>query len=93
MAKKQFNPVIPDYRPKTERLQVVDIPRRTCLICNKVTQGYGSWHEGYTCSRACEAVKEMQPRNFGEHHEKPPLLPGDGGTVSDHANGSKSPIA
>lgn len=58
--KKQFNSVLPeDFK----------IANRMCIVCGKKTEGYGCWHEGYTCSRKCEEVKESQPRNFGEHHE------------------------
>jgi len=56
--KKQFNSVLPeDFK----------IANRMCIVCGKKTEGYGCWHEGYTCSRKCEEVKESQPRNFGEH--------------------------
>jgi len=53
------------------------LDNRKCLICGKSTQGYGAWHNGYTCSRKCEAVKESQPRDFGEHHETLCSAPGD----------------
>lgn len=57
--KRQINPVLPeDFKLTT----------RKCLICGKPTQGYACWNDGYTCSRKCEAVKEAQPRDFGENH-------------------------
>lgn len=39
-----------------------------CVICNKqIREIYGVWGEvGGTCSRACESIKESQPREFGE---------------------------
>jgi len=64
---KLKNPVI-DYRPKAEREKVEELPLKTCLICQKKTQGYGVWVTGVTCSKTCEAVKEAQPRDFGENH-------------------------
>lgn len=65
---KPLNPALPvDYRPKAERkVEDIGLPLKPCLICNKMTQGYGVWLIGNTCSRACESVQEAKPRNFGE---------------------------
>jgi len=51
--KKPFNG-IPDFRTKTER-QVEEpvLAPRTCLVCQKPTQGYGCFAAGYVCSRKC----------------------------------------
>lgn len=50
---------------------------RTCLVCNKKTQGYGSWQAGFTCSRKCEQqYEETRPKLMdyivpkGENHDK-----------------------
>jgi len=69
---KQFNPVIPDYRPKSERTAEVKLPLQPCIVCQKMTQGYGTWHSGITCSRECEAVQESKPKLHGGYPcEKP----------------------
>lgn len=51
--KRVSNPVIPDYRSKSERTKVEELPLQTCLICKKKTQGYGTFHEGVVCSHKC----------------------------------------
>lgn len=61
--KKPLNPVLKtpiDYRPKAERkAEEPTLAPRTCLVCQKPTQGYGCFAEGYTCSRRCTT-------NYGE---------------------------
>lgn len=68
--KRVSNPVIPDYTPREERTKeaVIKLSFTPCLICNKqIKEGpYGRWFDGNTCCKTCEAVKENQPRNFGE---------------------------
>ena len=46
------NPVI-DYTPKKVKLTEPTLAPRTCMVCKHLTQGYGSYSEGYTCSRKC----------------------------------------
>ena len=51
---KVMNPVIPDYRTKAERkVEDIGLPLKPCLVCNKMTQGYGVFHNGVVCSRKC----------------------------------------
>lgn len=66
MMKRVPNPVIPDYTPKAKNVEDIGLPLKPCLICQKMCQAYGSWSDGQTCCRKCEAEKESQPRNFGE---------------------------
>lgn len=75
MGSNRYNkPEKVDYTPKGQKKEEeITLPIRTCLICNKVTLGYGSWNHGYTCSRKCEAIEEAKPRNFGEPNEKTSL--------------------
>lgn len=57
--KRISNPVIPDYRPKAERgVKDEDLPLKPCLVCKKMTQGYGVFSEGVVCSRSCNTVHE-----------------------------------
>lgn len=66
MAKRPFNPVIPNYTPRSERnKEVVEhFEYKPCIICGKkITEGYyGSWNDGGTCSRKCEMEQEKKPR-------------------------------
>lgn len=51
--KRLSNPVLPvDYRKKEDR-QVKDeeLPLKPCLVCNKMTQGYGVFNGGVVCSK------------------------------------------
>ena len=69
--KRMSNPVIPqktvDYTPRSEKkVKDESLPLKPCIICNKMSEGYGAWLMGHTCSRACEAVQEAKPRCFGE---------------------------
>jgi hypothetical protein len=70
MAKNRYNTMI-DYTPKSERQSKEEpsIPLQPCIVCKKMTPGYGSWQEGNTCCKDCEAIKESQPKMLGEHHE------------------------
>jgi len=64
---RPLNPVIPDYRTKAERkVEDTGLPLKPCCICQKMTQGYGMWADGITCTRKCESTKEAMPRNTGE---------------------------
>lgn len=57
--KKLSNPVIPDYRTKAERVVKDEgLPLKPCLICQKMTQGYGVFSEGVVCSRKCNTAHE-----------------------------------
>lgn len=59
--KRLPNPVIPNYTPKVEKkVEDISLPLKPCIVCQKMTQGYGVWLEGNTCSRACESVRENQ---------------------------------
>lgn len=70
---KPLNPVIPDYRPRAEKkVEDIGLPLKACCICKKISQPYGMWSDGHSCSRKCEAVKERMPRNIGEPHEASP---------------------
>lgn len=69
MQKRLSNPVIPNYQPKSERK--VEEPTLTfepcCLCGNPIKQGYyGRYGNGGTCSKACEKVMELKPKDFGE---------------------------
>jgi len=49
---KPLNPVIPDYRPKAERtVKDEGLPLKPCIVCKKMTQGYGVFHEGVVCCK------------------------------------------
>jgi hypothetical protein len=64
---KPLNPVIPDYTPKGQKVaKDVGLPLKPCLVCQKMSQAYGSWIDGHTCSRKCEAIQQEKPRCFGE---------------------------
>lgn len=73
MVKNRYNTprgAIPDYTPREEKSAKVEVTLTftPCLICKKeIKEGYyGRWIDGGTCCKTCEAVKEAQPRNFGE---------------------------
>ena len=56
---KPLNPVIPDYRPKAERkVEDTGLPLKPCLVCQKLTHGYGVFSEGVVCSRKCNTAYE-----------------------------------
>jgi predicted nucleic acid-binding Zn ribbon protein len=89
--KKPFNG-IPDFRPKAER-KVEDpiLAPRTCMVCHKATQGYGSFQEGYVCSRKCnETYEKNRPSlidfQIGEHHEKSEVVHRTGSGTGDEPN-------
>ncbi len=57
---------VPDFTPRSEKKAVeVTIDKTPCLVCKKMTHGYGMWEEGNTCSRKCESqyVKPEGERN------------------------------
>lgn len=67
MAKQRIsNPVIPDYRPKSERTKGSEhsLSFSPCLTCRKkIEEGYyGRWQEGGTCSKTCELKQEELAR-------------------------------
>ncbi len=69
MGSNRFNKpkgTVPDYTPRGVKKEVeLTLDKQPCLVCKKMTHGYGSWQAGKTCSRKCESeyVKPM-----GEHH-------------------------
>jgi hypothetical protein len=67
MAKNRYNTAPVDYTPKSERQPKEEptIPSTPCIICQKMTQGYGRWADGNTCSKDCESVKESLPKLHG----------------------------
>lgn len=58
--KRLSNPVLPvDYRPKAERVvKDESLPQKPCLVCQKMTQGYGVFSDGVVCSRKCNTAHE-----------------------------------
>ena len=69
MTKKPFNPVIPNYTPRTERKETeVTISFEPCCLCGiPIQQGYyGRYGNGGTCSKACETKMSAKPKDFGE---------------------------
>lgn len=64
--KKPFNPVIPDYTPRSEKKkeEVVSLSFNPCCHCGKaIVQGYyGRWGNAGTCSKTCEKEQEKKPR-------------------------------
>lgn len=59
---KPLNPVIPDYRSKEERnkKEEVTLTFKPCCVCNATISAgyYGVWHDGGTCSRKCDALRQ-----------------------------------
>ncbi len=44
----------PDFTPRSEKKAVeVTLEKTPCLVCKKMTHGYGSFAEGNVCSRKC----------------------------------------
>lgn len=65
---KLYNPVIPDYRTKSERQPKKieeGLPLQPCIICQKMCEPYAYWQEGQTCSKDHEALKEAQTKLHG----------------------------
>lgn len=64
--KKHFNPVIPDYTPRSEKKKVEEVVLIFNPCCNcgkKITDGYyGRWSDGGTCSKTCEKEQFAKPR-------------------------------
>jgi hypothetical protein len=69
-VKKPFNPVIPDYtqKKKIEEPQARDAQK--CLICSKMTLGWGMFSEGVVCSSMCnEAHMQVKSASYkGDSH-------------------------
>lgn len=60
---------VPDFTPRGEKKAVEPtIDKTPCLVCKKMTQGYGSWEEGNTCSRSCETKYEETRAPQGERN-------------------------
>jgi len=60
---------VPDYTPKGQKKEVeVTIDKTPCLVCKKMTHGYGSWNEGNTCSRKCETQYDETRAPQGERN-------------------------
>lgn len=72
MANNRYNKpkgVVPDYTPRGVKKEVEPtIDKVPCLVCKKMTHGYGSWKAGKTCSRKCE--EEYKPFEGEQHVEK-----------------------
>jgi len=72
MGSNRFNKPkgpIPDFTPRSEKKVVeVTIDKTPCLVCKKMTHGYGSWNEGSTCSRKCETQYEETRAPQGEQN-------------------------
>lgn len=64
--KKPFNPVIPDYTPKSEKgkKEEVSLIFKPCCNCGKkITDGYyGRYGDGGVCSKTCNIVQEQKPK-------------------------------
>ena len=71
MSKRLSNPVIPNYQPRSERVEEPKITFEPCCICgNNISQGpYGRWGTGGTCSGKCEREMQAKPRDWGEPKE------------------------
>lgn len=72
MGNNRFNKpqgTVPDYSPREKKKEVEPtLDKVPCLVCKKMTHGYGSWNEGKTCSRKCEATYEATRVTEGERH-------------------------
>ena len=70
IVNKPFNPVIPDYRPKTERkgTQEISLEFKPCIVCGgPITTGYfGRWGNTGTCNKKCEKEQEDKPKFLKE---------------------------
>ncbi len=58
---KPFNPVIPDYTPKGQKkVEEPSLTFKPCCVCNSTISAgyYGVWHDGGTCSRKCDALRQ-----------------------------------
>lgn len=64
MAKKPFNPVIPDYTQKREKEKEVHLDFQPCCECGKaIEEGYyARYGNGGVCSKTCMQAKEKKPR-------------------------------
>lgn len=61
---KPFNQ-IPDYRQKAEKkVEDISLPLKPCLVCEKMTQGYGVFSEGVVCSRKCNTSYESTKKQL-----------------------------
>lgn len=64
--KKPFNPVIPDYTPRSEKGKKEEIPLvfNPCCHCGKkITDGYyGRYGDGGVCSKVCNTAQALKPR-------------------------------
>lgn len=71
MAKNRYNSPpkgpTPDFTPRGQKPKEVEptIDKTPCLVCKKMTHGYGSWEEGQTCSKKCES-QYVKPKPEGE---------------------------
>ena len=66
--KKPFNPVIPDYTPRSSKTTTssaeVTLTFSPCCNCGKViTDGYyGRYGDGGVCSKTCNTIQEAKPK-------------------------------
>ncbi len=45
------------------------LQEQPCVVCKKPTLGYGTWRDGVTCSRTCEATKSANERTLKENRK------------------------
>lgn len=70
--KKPFNPVIPDYTPKSERKeQVVQLEFQPCIHCGKkIGDGYyARYNSSGVCSKKCMIEQDKKPKYPGHTEE------------------------
>lgn len=64
--KKLFNPVVPDYTPKSERgkKEECHLVFNPCVHCGKkITEGYyGRWGDSGTCCKDHERLHALKPK-------------------------------
>lgn len=72
--KRMSNPVIPDYRPKSERQVEPTIKLEPCIECGKpIVDGYyGRWGDGGVCSKTCD-ILHMKEKPSVLHPLPPPV--------------------
>lgn len=68
---KQRKPSPEMYTSKEERLKEPTLVFKPCLVCQKaITDGYwGRWGDGGVCSKKCNEVMEIKPKENGIDHK------------------------
>ena len=60
--------VVPDYTPrKVVKEEEYIIPQKPCIICEKMTHGYGMFSEGVVCSRSCNETHMLNREKLIDH--------------------------